>query len=434
MTNAAPNPFGAATPERTIIKPRPQGRAGAPMAASAASVAPGAAEVAGELHLLNPLVSAAGRLLLLGNQLRHLAQTPDATALRAAAADAVQQFDIQARRAGISNETVVAARYVLCTALDEAAANTPWGVAAGWNKQSLLVQFHNETWGGEKVFQLLAKLAQDVSTHRALLELIYAVLGLGFEGRYRVLENGRAQLDALRARLAELLRKDRPDPSPELSSHWRGEAAGAMRLRDTVPLWVIATAFALALALAWVGVRLWLNHRSDAIWSAIAELRAPAAPVAASAPMPVPAPVSRLARFLEPEIKQGLVTVTDTADRSTVRLRGDSVFASGQAEPMATALPLLRRIGQALAQTPGQTLITGHSDNQPIRSLRFPSNWHLSTARAQAVMKTLAEQVEVQRMRADGRADAEPVASNDTADGRARNRRVEIVLMTGAAK
>ena len=53
------------------------------------------------------------------------------------------------------------------------------------------MQFHNETWGGEKVFQLLAKLAQDVPTHRHLLELIYIVLALGFEGRYRVVDNGR---------------------------------------------------------------------------------------------------------------------------------------------------------------------------------------------------------------------------------------------------
>jgi len=294
------------------------------------------------------------------------------------------------------------------------------------------VQFHNETWGGEKVFQLLGRIAQDVPTHRPLLELIYCVLALGFEGRYRVIDNGRAQLDSVRERLAELIRKDRPPLEPQLSPHWRGEGAGTARLRDTLPLWVLAVACALLLALTWVGMRLWLNYRSDAVYSAIASLHVPQPQRAL--PPPAPAPMPRLARFLQSEIEAGLVTVTDEADRSTVRLRGDSFFASGSAEPTAASLPVLRRIGEALALVKGQVLITGHSDNQPIRSLRYPSNWHLSAARAQAVMGALAAQVDPARMQADGKADAVPIAPNDTPANRARNRRVEIVLMTGGAQ
>lgn len=148
------------------------------------------------------------------------------------------------------------------------------------------------------------------------------------------------------------------------------------------------------------------------------------------APPAAPAKSPRLARFLEPEIKQGLVTVTDEADRSVVRLRGDSFFGSGSAEPMAGSLPVLRRIGQALAEVKGEVLITGHSDNQPIRSLRYPSNWHLSAARADAVKGALTTLVDPARMRSDGKADAEPVAANDTPANRARNRRVDIVLLS----
>jgi len=426
------DPFAAFESGRTVIKPRPHASNGPPPLPPGSGHADRDAPAeTGQIALLNPLVSCASRLLLLIGKLRHTAQTPDAAALRASTAEAVQQFDAAARRAGIGNETVVAARYALCTALDEAVANTPWGAAANWNKKSLLVQFHNETWGGEKVFQLLGKLAQDVPRHRQLLELFYCVLALGFEGRYRVADNGRAQLDAVRARLAELIRKDRPPLEPQLSPHWRGETAGAMQLRGMLPLWVAATAFALALTLTWFGMRLWLNHRSDATYNAISTLRVPNPQVAP--PTPAPAPTPRLARFLEPEIKERLVTVTDEIDRSTVRLRGDSFFASGSADPTAASLPVLRRIGEALARAPGQVLITGHSDNQPIRSLRYPSNWHLSTARAQAVLEALSAQVDPARMRADGRADAEPIGPNDTAENRARNRRVEIVLMTGGA-
>ncbi|MBU2408641.1 MAG: DotU family type VI secretion system protein, partial [Gammaproteobacteria bacterium] len=380
----------------------------------------------GELSLLNPLVSAAGKLLILIGKLRNMVQPSSVAALRASTAEAVNQFDAAARRNGVPNESVLAARYVMCTALDEAVANTPWGVQGGWNNQSLLVQFHNETWGGEKVFQLLARLAQDVPTHRQLLELIYSVLALGFEGRYRVLDNGRAQLDSVRQRLAELIAKDRPPVEAELSPHWRGQRAGSARLRESLPLWVFAAGFALLLALAWFGLRLAMNHRSDATFTAVSSLRVPQLQIA---PPAIKAKAPRLAKFLEPEVKQGLVTVTDEADRSVVRLRGDSFFSSGSADPMASSLPVLAGIAQALAEVQGDVLITGHSDNQPIRSLRYPSNWHLSAARAESVRAEIARGVDPARLRADGRADTEPVASNETAADRARNRRVDIVLL-----
>lgn len=425
-----PDPFAAFESERTVIKPKPRVPGGhapvVPLTSMGSGADPLPAEL-GELGLLNPLVSAAAKLLVLIGKLRNLAQPPNVPALRASTADAVNQFDAAARRAGISNETVLAARYVLCTALDEAVANTPWGVRGGWNKQSLLVQFHNETWGGEKVFQLLARLAQDVPAHRQLLELIYSVLALGFEGRFRVVENGRAQLDTVRQRLADLIAKDRPPVEAELSPHWRGQGAGSARLRESLPMWVFAAGFALLLALAWFGLRLTLNHRSDSTYAAVSGLRVPHLQIA---PPAILAKSPRLAKFLEPEIKQGLVTVTDEADRSTVRLRGDSFFGSGSADPTAQSLPVLKRVGQALAEVKGEVLITGHSDNQPIRSMRYPSNWHLSAARADAVKGALSNFVEPARLRADGKADAEPVASNDTPANRARNRRVDIVLLS----
>ncbi|MEP6721035.1 MAG: DotU family type VI secretion system protein [Variovorax sp.] len=426
---STPDPFAAFESERTVIKPKPRGPGQAPGAPPPPPSGGGDLPPVdiGELGLLNPLVSAAGKLLALTARLRTLVQSPNVPALRASTAEAVNQFDAAARRAGASNETVLAARYVLCTAIDEAVANTPWGVQAGWNKQSLLVQFHNETWGGEKIFQLLAKLAQDVPTHRQLLELIYCVLGLGLEGRYRVVDNGRAQLDTVRQRLADLIRKDRPPREADLSPHWRGQGVGTTRLRHALPLWVFAAAFALLLALVWFGLRLSLNNRSDTTYAAVSSLRVPNLQIAPPAQL---AKAPRLAKFLEPEVRQGLVTVTDEADRSVVRLRGDSFFGSGSAEPMPQSLPVLKRIGQALAEVKGEVLITGHSDNQPIRSLRFPSNWHLSAARADAVKTALTGQVDPARMRADGKADAEPVAANDTPANRARNRRVDIVLLS----
>ena len=76
----------------------------------------------------------------------------------------------------------------------------------------------------------------------------------------------------------------------------------------------------------------------------------------------------------------------------------------------------------------GNVLITGHTDNQPIRTARFPSNWHLSQERADVVRAELGKRIEADRIRAKGLADTQPIADNATAAGRARNRRVEVTL------
>jgi type VI secretion system protein ImpK len=429
---STPDPFAAFETDRTVIKPRPRAPAAmdtSPLSTSSFTAVRGNDPLPmdmASIGVLNPLVSAASTLLGLISSLRMVRQAPNIPSLRASLAQAVEKFEAQAQKTGIPNGHVVAARYILCTALDEAVANTPWGAQASWNKQSLLVQFHNETWGGEKVFQLLAKLSQDAIGNRSLLELMYCVLALGFEGRYRVIDNGRAQLDSVRQRLAELVRKDRPPVDADLSPHWRGQSAGNARLSDGIPLWVAGAALALLLALLYLAFRMSLNYRSDTTFAAVSSLRVPNVQIVATVPVPAKAP--RLSGFLQPEIKEGLVTVLEESDRSIIRLRGDSFFGSGKAEPNTESLPVLKRIAEALVQVKGDVQVVGHSDNQPIRSLRFPSNWHLSTARADSVREALLAQVGQARVRAVGKADAEPVAPNDSSENRAKNRRVDIVL------
>ena len=113
--------------------------------------------------------------------------------------------------------------------------------------------------------------------------------------------------------------------------------------------------------------------------------------------------------------------VRDLADRSIVVIKGDGFFEPGSAVIADRTLPLLARIAEGLKATPGTVLITGHTDNQPIRTLRYPSNWHLSQDRANAVKTLLGESgVKPERMRAEGRADAEPVDPSPTPAGRAK--------------
>ncbi|CAN5318502.1 DotU family type VI secretion system protein [soil metagenome] len=425
------------TGDRTVIIKPSAGRL-ARAGATAATTQPGAAVEPLSLDSLtagglNPLLAAAAPLLNAAPGLRATLTHPNPAGLKQALADNIRAFEAKARAAGIPNDQVVAARYVICTLLDESAASTPWGSSGAWAGQSLLVEFHNETFGGEKVFLLMSKLAENVNGNRALLELLYVALAFGFEGRYRLVADGRAQLDSVRARLAGMLQADAAAAiNQELSPHWRPAAAAAAKLRGGLPVWVAATAVGLLLSLLFVVFRFAVNANSDPVFDDLRSLDVQRAAIVASTPPP-PAAKPRLATFLAAEISQGLVEVKDLADRSVITIKGDGFFDPGSAEVSGRVRPLLDRIAAALNDVPGQVLVTGHTDSQPIRSLAHPSNWHLSQARALAVKAVLDQRVTPTRIRAEGRADSEPIDSNEAPAGRARNRRVEVTLFVQPA-
>lgn len=373
----------------------------------------------------NPLVASANALLNLIPQIRAMASNSDPEGFQRLLLANIREFERGAGVAGVPIETVIGARYCLCTVVDEAAAQTPWGGSGVWPKFSLLVALHNETWGGEKFFQLLAKLVQTPHQHIDLIELMYFCLMLGFEGRYRVIENGRSQLETLKARLLALIESTRGDRSSALSIRWKGEERKAAPPWTMVPLWV-ATALALLLAFL---LFLWFNYRlaaqSDALFASINSIRFPKA-IAAVAAVDKP----RLRQFLEPEIREGLVEVIDQADRSTIILRGDGLFDPASTNVKPRYVQVIERVAIALNEVPGRVVVYGYTDTSPIRTARFPSNWHLSQERAQSVSEMLVRTVrDSTRVRAEGRGEADPVATNATSEGKARNRRVEIILL-----
>ena len=143
----------------------------------------------------------------------------------------------------------------------------------------------------------------------------------------------------------------------------------------------------------------------------------------------------RLVSALRQEIADKDVALEQANRRLTVSIVDRVLFPSGQATLTPEGEPVIDRIGRVLAAVPdSRILVEGHTDNVPIGpalQARFPSNWELSTARATEVVRRLIEQAAVApaRLRVAGRADTEPVASNETEDGRRRNRRIEIILL-----
>jgi type VI secretion system protein ImpK len=137
-----------------------------------------------------------------------------------------------------------------------------------------------------------------------------------------------------------------------------------------------------------------------------------------------------LRELLADEIAQGRIALEAVAEGERLRIAGDGLFASGSVTVNDRYVSLIKRIAGALEQLQGEVRVVGHSDDRPIRTLRYPSNWHLSRARAASVASLLSLDLsDPQRVQSDGVGDAEPMVSNETREGRARNRRVEITLM-----
>jgi type VI secretion system protein ImpK len=424
------DPFASLEGQRTFIKPNPGGRAAERNSTTSTPFAePEVADAPSVAHGLNPLLAAANPLLMLVPRLRHARAMPDVAGLRARLVQGIRDFASSAQAGQLAPERVMAARYVLCTMLDEAASDTPWGGHGAWGRHSLLAEFHNEVSGGEKVFQLMARLAEKPQANRDLLELIYAAISLGFEGRYRVIEGGRAQLEAVRAKLAQLITQQRGPYPKALAEHWQGSPASTRRVLSWLPLAVTGALSLLLMGLLYGALSWSLAGRADPVFEQIQRLRLapPVTPVAQPATQP------RLAQFLQADIKAGLVTVRDEVDRSVVTIRGDGLFAAASATLADDKTAVMQRIAQALMSVPGAVLVTGHTDNSAMRgSLRFPSNWHLSDERARAVRSLMVTAgLPAARVQAEGRAEGEPTAPNDTPANKALNRRVEVTLWIG---
>ena len=106
------------------------------------------------------------------------------------------------------------------------------------------------------------------------------------------------------------------------------------------------------------------------------------------------------------------------------------MFAPARRRSPRATCPLIDRIGSALQEEPGRVLVVGHTDNQPIRTARFPSNWQLSTARAETVARVITAKLsDPSRVKAEGHADNDPLTSNATPEGRQQNRRTDIVVI-----
>jgi type VI secretion system protein ImpK len=425
MSEGVQEPVGAGDAEVTVVLPTP-GRKRSQYAPSLERQA-AAADLA-KLGGLNPLVEAANSLLAAVPQIRHALRHPDPAGLRARLREQIGAFERSARAAGVPQERLFVARYALCALLDDSAAATPWG--RDWATHGLLAELHGEASGADKFFALLDPMTGEPRKYPELLEFFYVCLALGFEGKYRGGEGGRQALTQTRTKLYAIIAQHRPQDTSGLSDRWQGAAVPARRLPGALALWAVGSVCVLALAGIYLGYSISLGALSDPVARQLAQLKpVPLAGRSVSVAVTEPAAPSALTRELAAEIGRGEIAVSDAGGASLIVLKSDELFGSGSARLNAALHPVILRIAEALNEVPGTIVVTGHTDDVPIRTARFPSNWELSTERARSVVTLMGPKLrEPARLRAEGVADSEPVAPNDGPANRARNRRVAILL------
>jgi len=390
---------------------------------------------------VNPLVDAASDLLDLVVYLQAQAMPLDVDGFRAKAFAQMKLFQSRASAAGIEPDVTEVARYALAATIDDAVLARPWGLDAGYADRTLVSALYEEKIGGERFFEYLDQAENDVNRYGDLIELMYVCLALGFQGVYRVAGRRPPQeLEDRRARAFAAVRKRRDGFARDLSLQWRGVETRRKPIRDLVPTWLVAVVSVvvcagLFFAFVWRAGDVALPAVAAAsalpplaeVEVASLELPPPEPP----APPPPPPQEQRVASFLQPEIDEGLVAVLNEGGEVRIRLVGAGMFRSGSADLMPRYEDVLERVAVSLRDEPGAMRIEGHSDSVPIRTARFPSNYHLSEARAEAVRAYLAPILQdPSRMSVEGfGANVLLDPSNPTG---AVNRRVELVLAPDA--
>lgn len=433
MSNSDDPFFSSGGSDRTIIRPIPGGRRSDIERQVENNTPLKGAEISlHNLGKLNPLESAASALLAIISRLYNSPSHNNPEQLKQKLVEEIKDFNLDADKAGYDQETISNARYALCTTIDEAVFNTPWGHQSGWAEQSLLSMFHHEVFGGDQFFYKLKDLGQNPSKHLHLLELKYVCLAVGFQGRYRIVDSGKEKLAQIRDWLGDLIRKQRGSSEALLSPHWKGVETQKKALIKSIPLWVFfAVASALLLAL-FLGLFSLLNAKTQPVKRDIASLDVPEIAVA-----PKISEIEAIRAELPIEISKEYLDVRprENDGRTLIELRGDhGLFDSGSDQVTSQRKPLIARVAEVIANPEydyHSIRIIGHTDNVPMRnSLRFADNFVLSKARAATVMTLLgAYQSSLKgRITIQGRGDVEPLDTRSTKDARARNRRVEIIL------
>ncbi len=399
--------------------------------------------------LLNPLVRTATPLLALMARLPTLPPPANLEGLRHRIIAALRRFQSAARAGGVTADQMRAAHFALCAAFDDIIGHTGWGQQADWNERSLIRTFHRTIEPDRDLMTMLDHMIADPHNHVCELELISVCMALGFEGRYRVLDDGPPAFRLVRDQIHRAITEVRGEPPEELSPEWRASPAPRKPLGAVIPSWVATSLIGAAFASFYVLLTLSVGGHADRVYQKLAALLPdrPAVivhyePASATAPAEAAASASQLSararRYqiaLGTENAAGMVEVVTERDIDILRISGVNAFLRGGDTLTRAGHQLVERLATQLDREPGRLLVVGHTDDRPNLGIRHPSALALSEARARAVARVLVAHLNApERVDIEGRADTEPLVPNTSTANRDRNRRVDIVLPHGEVR
>ncbi|SQI32374.1 Outer membrane protein ArfA [Serratia plymuthica] len=249
------------------------------------------------------------------------------------------------------------------------------------------------------------------------------ILGLGFEGRYSIIEDGDRQLTKIRQRLLTLIQSTRDTTQPVLSPHGMQPYGSARREKLIVPVRLTAMCAGVLVVSAFIWCKYWLSVRGDRITNDIYAMQN------INATTPQMKMRLRLAILLRNEIQQQLLSVDETQKQSKVVLKGDSLFLSGSTKVQPEMVKVIERVAREVRRVSGDIVIVGHSDATPIDRPGLPNNVVLSEKRAAEVARYfIAAGLPESKVKVKGAGNNQPLASDATPQGRAKNRRVEFFV------
>ncbi|MEM9785415.1 MAG: type IVB secretion system protein IcmH/DotU [Pseudomonadota bacterium] len=445
------DPFGLETDAgRTRIRPakanRPAPTATPQQHAQPVAFADSSARMRQTRASDNPLIAAFSLLLGLAPELESATVVEDPETLRARLRDNLTYARDQAVSSGVPLSRADQGAWFVAALLDDIALNTPWGGQSAWPSQPLVGTLYGDVDAGERFFARTDELLRFPDRDSDLLELVFMCLSFGFRGMHRVTgSRGTSELNSLRAQIARYVRNPAADEKP-LSPHWKGVDAPQEKQAFAVPYWAIAIIAGVVMLAIYVGLSMRLTGQSERLY-ALASVLPPPERAAIFRPVrdtePVPeieletVSLDMLPLFAEAAPPDDLPALTGREDVSlvviAVQATEPEVFRSAQAEINDEYRDLIASIARVIVENGdfiGGVSVVGHTDSIPVqRSNPFATNQGLSEARAQAIADLLiASGVATDLITVSGKAATEPIGDNATREGRARNRRVEIII------
>lgn len=199
----------------------------------------------------NLMLDAASPLFGLVMRLRTLDELPNIQDVHRQVRNQIDNIREEMRQHGYESTQLLAYSYGLCLYIDEAVMETPWGQTSCWSQEPLLSIFHDETWGGEKIFTVLSRLMQEPERYQDVLEFMYFALCLGLKGKYAIAPKGEESLNGLIHQLHGIIRQLRGPVPESVGDPYTNVAPRNFRMNRQLPWWSPLVISALAMVVAY---------------------------------------------------------------------------------------------------------------------------------------------------------------------------------------